>query len=146
MIIYLRMLPLSLERDDTIWRRIDDSGWSFPFAWSFPCFLDCTLSFSSFCYVIFLLFDLDILVLVADVRASPFEGNKIGVFCLTRGGLHPTFHQHPSLSFRKTQCYVVFDVTHNLLICSSTSSSWFISDTNSSLDLSRLDLRVSYKS
>ena len=37
MTIYLWMLPLSLERDDTIWRRVDDSWYSFPFAWSFPC-------------------------------------------------------------------------------------------------------------
>ena len=42
MTIYLRMLPLPLERDDTIWRRIDGSWWSFPFAWSFPCLASLT--------------------------------------------------------------------------------------------------------
>jgi hypothetical protein len=31
MTIYLRMLSLSLEYDDTIWRRVDDSWWFFPF-------------------------------------------------------------------------------------------------------------------
>jgi hypothetical protein len=30
MTIYLRMLPLSLEHEDTTWRRVDDSWWSFP--------------------------------------------------------------------------------------------------------------------
>ena len=72
MTIYLRILPLSLERDNTMWRRVDDLWWSFPFAWSFPClaslailscswascFLACTLSLSTFCHAIFLLFDL----------------------------------------------------------------------------------------
>ena len=37
MTIYLWMLPLLLERDDTMWRRVVDLWWSFPFAWSFPC-------------------------------------------------------------------------------------------------------------
>ena len=35
MIIYLRILPLSLKHDNTIWLRVDDSWWSFPFAWIF---------------------------------------------------------------------------------------------------------------
>ena len=47
---------------------------------------------------------------------------KAGIFWLKQGGLHPASHQHPSLSLRKTQCYVVFDVAHSLSICSSTST------------------------
>ena len=43
MTIYLMMLPSSLEHDDTIWRRVDDSWWSFPFAWSFPCSASLTV-------------------------------------------------------------------------------------------------------
>ena len=46
---------------------------------------------------------------------------KAGIFWLIKGGLHPTSHQHPSLSLGKAQSQVVFHVTHSLLICSSTS-------------------------
>ena len=148
MTIYLRMLPLSLERDDTMWRRVDDSWWSFLFAWCFPflaslaswavheLLVSYIASFLSHPFVMSSFFS-SILIswsLLSTHELVLLKIMKAGIFCLIRGVLLPASYQHPSLSLRKTQCYVVFGVAHSMSICLSTSSAWFIFDMNSSLD------------
>ena len=67
---YLKMLPSSLECDNTLWWRVDDLWWSFLSSWSLPCLTNITSwavhehlvsyvalsSFSSFCDAILLFF------------------------------------------------------------------------------------------
>jgi hypothetical protein len=40
--------------------------------------------------------------------------------------LHPTSHYHLSLSFGKTKCKDIFNITHGLSLCSSTSFEWVL--------------------
>jgi hypothetical protein len=119
MTIYLRVLPLSLERDETILWRINDLWWSFPFAWNFPCsaslaawavhkllvskiapFLSHPLVMPSFCFLMF--------------------------YTLLDLPLHSLFHA----AFLLPSLCKVIGVRH---------MPFFISDLNSSRDLPRLN-------
>ena len=80
MTTYLKMLPLAVWCNDTMWWRVDDLWWSSRPTWSFPC-LSCswpscllyrTPSFSFLYHVILLSFLLWILTLCLDLLLLSF--------------------------------------------------------------------------
>ena len=59
-------------------------------------------------------------------RCSDWRWWKQASDWLIWGELHPTSHQPSSLSPRKVQCLVAFNITCGLLICSPTSYEWVL--------------------